>query len=126
LPPTQYFFFIKFLIRSTSSTVSVVVADPVEGLGSAGAAMVGVVLAVVADPVDGLGNCAAGGAGGGVVDGIMGLLGGCKGCAGCAGCAIGVVAPLIRAAVELASTLAVLVVPSARAVLVVVLVVLLL
>ena len=67
------------------------VADPVEGLGSAGAAIVGVVLAVVADPVDGLGSCAAGGAGGGVVDGIMGLLGGCKGCAGCAvgaGCAI--------------------------------------
>ena len=43
------------------------VADPVEGCGSAGAAIVGVVLAVVADPVDGLGNCAAGGAGGGVV-----------------------------------------------------------
>ena len=56
----------------SSSTVSVVVADPVEGLGSAGAATVGVVLAVVADPVDGLGNCAAGGAGGCVVDGTMG------------------------------------------------------
>ena len=68
------------------------VADPVDGCGSAGAAIVGVVLAVVADPVDGLGSCAAGGAGGGVVDGIMGLLGGCKGCAGCAigaGCAVG-------------------------------------
>jgi hypothetical protein len=39
---------------------------------------------------------------------------------------LALVAPLVRAAVELASTLAVLVVPSARAVLVVVLVVLLL